>query len=97
MLSLLSEVGYDQVYLVFHIRKYIVREVTVVLVVNTCAVAKHYLEEGNGNPLQYSCLENLLDRGAWWLQSMGSQRVGHDLATEQTLSKEQISSVVVYT
>ena len=21
--------------------------------------------EGNGNPLQYSCLENLLDRGAW--------------------------------
>ena len=22
--------------------------------------------EGNGNPLQYSCLENLVDRGAWW-------------------------------
>ena len=22
--------------------------------------------EGNGNPLQYSCLENHLDRGAWW-------------------------------
>ena len=22
--------------------------------------------EGNGNPLQYSCLENLMDRGAWW-------------------------------
>ena len=21
---------------------------------------------GNGNPLQYSCLENLMDRGAWW-------------------------------
>ena len=21
---------------------------------------------GNGNPLQYSCLENLIDRGAWW-------------------------------
>ena len=21
---------------------------------------------GNGNPLQYSCLENSLDRGAWW-------------------------------
>ena len=31
--------------------------------------------EGNGNPLQYSCLENPMDRGA---QSMGSQRVGHD-------------------
>ena len=21
---------------------------------------------GNGNPLQYLCLENLMDRGAWW-------------------------------
>ena len=34
--------------------------------------------EGNGNPLQYSCLENPLDGGAGRLQSMGSQRVGHD-------------------
>ena len=34
--------------------------------------------EGNGNPLQYSCLENPRDRGAWWLTSMGSHRVGHD-------------------
>ena len=23
-------------------------------------------EEGNGNPLQYSCLGNLMDNGAWW-------------------------------
>ena len=22
--------------------------------------------EGNGNPLQYACLENPMDRGAWW-------------------------------
>ena len=38
-------------------------------------------EEENGNPLHYSCLENPMDRGAWWatgLQSIGSQRVGHD-------------------
>ena len=34
--------------------------------------------EGNGNPLQYSCLENPTDGGAWWATSMGSQRVGHD-------------------
>ena len=34
---------------------------------------------GNGNPLQYSCLENPMDGGAWCsLLSMGSQRVGHD-------------------
>ena len=28
--------------------------------------------EGNGNPLQYSCLKNHMDGGAWWaIQSMG--------------------------
>ena len=32
---------------------------------------------GHGNPLQYSCLENPMDRGAW-IQSMGPQRVGHN-------------------
>ena len=38
---------------------------------------------GHGHPLQYSCLENPMDRGAWrGLQSMGSHRVGHDLVTE---------------
>jgi len=32
--------------------------------------------EGTGNPLQYSCLENSMDRGAW--QTMGLQRVRHN-------------------
>ena len=40
-------------------------------------------EEGNGNPLQYFCLENPMDRGSWQLQSMGSQRVGHDRVTNR--------------
>ena len=34
--------------------------------------------EGNGNPFQYSCLENSMGRGAWRLQSMDLQRVRHD-------------------
>ena len=35
--------------------------------------------EGNGKPLQYSCLENPMDGGAWCrLLSMGSQRVRHN-------------------
>jgi len=38
--------------------------------------------EGNGNPLQYSCLENPMDRGAWWATIHGVVRVGHDLATK---------------
>ena len=36
------------------------------------------LGEGNGNPLQYSHLENPMDGGACRPQSMGLQRVGHD-------------------
>ena len=37
--------------------------------------------EGNGYPLQYSCLENSMDRGAWWATVRGSQRVGHNGVT----------------
>ena len=35
----------------------------------------------NGNPLQYPCLGNPVDRGAWWAILYGIKRVGHDLAT----------------
>ena len=38
--------------------------------------------EGNGNPLQHSCLENPMDRGAWWATFHGVSRVRHDLATK---------------
>ena len=42
--------------------------------------------EGHGNPLQYSCLENPMDRGAWWAAVHGgSQRVGHDRAANSFL------------
>ena len=41
--------------------------------------------EGNGNPLQYSCLGNPMDRGAWGLQTMGLQRVGHKLEAKQQI------------
>ena len=33
--------------------------------------------EGNGTPLQYSCLDNLMDAGAWWAAV-------HDIAEGQT-------------
>ena len=35
-------------------------------------------EGGHGTPLQYSCLENPLDRGTWWATVHGLQRIGHD-------------------
>ena len=37
--------------------------------------------ERNGNSLQYSCLENPMDRGAWWGTVHEVTRVGHDLVT----------------
>ena len=39
---------------------------------------------GRGNPLQYSCLENPMDRGACRLQSRGSQGVLHNWAAERS-------------
>ena len=41
--------------------------------------------KGNGNPLQYSCLENPMDRGAWRAIVHGVSRVEHDLATKPPL------------
>ena len=41
--------------------------------------------DGNGNPLQYSCLEKPMDRGAWQATVHGATRVGHDLATKPPL------------
>ena len=38
--------------------------------------------KGNGNPLQYSCLENPMDRGAWQATVHEVPRVGHDLVTK---------------
>ena len=48
---------------------------------------------GHSNPLQYSCLENSIDRGAWWATVHGSQRVGHDWrlsAAQPTATKTKL-------
>ena len=36
-----------------------------------CSVLAYNFGEGNGNPLQCSCLENPRDRGAWWAAIYG--------------------------
>ena len=61
---------------------------------NTCIpVADSFcpLEKGHCYPLRYSCLENPMDRGAWWATVMGSQRVGHDWATKYSTAFPSIS------
>ena len=41
-----------------------------------------YPGDGNSNPLQYSCLENPMNREAWWAIVNGVSTVGHDLVTK---------------
>ena len=55
-------------------------EETLVIVLLSWAIG-----EGNGTPLQYSCLENPWTEEPGRLQSMGSLRVGHDWATSLSL------------
>ena len=48
-------------------------------------------EEGNGNPLQYSYLENTTERGAWWATvHRGHKRIRHDLATKQQFPERHV-------
>ena len=42
--------------------------------------------EGNSNLLQYSCLENSMNRGAGWATAHGSQRIRHNWATNTFVS-----------
>ena len=44
-------------------------------------------EKGNGNPLQYSCLGYIMDRGAWWATVNGIIAVKHNLVTKQQLQQ----------
>ena len=43
------------------------------------------LGEGNGNPLQYSCLENSMDRGDWWATVRGAAKSWSDWVTNTVL------------
>ena len=49
--------------------------------------------EGNGNLLQYSCLENPMDRGAWRATVHGLARVGHDLVTKSAKRLDMVGVV----
>ena len=52
-----------------------------------------YPGEGNGNPFQYSCLENPVDRGDWWLHSMVLHRVVHDRTTDTSGDSSEICKI----
>ena len=54
-------------------------------------------QEGHGNPLQYSRLENPMDRGAWWDTVRGvaeSQTQMKQLSRQQSMSSSQCLAVI---
>ena len=46
--------------------------------------------EGNGNPLQYSCLENPMDGGAWWATVHGVAKSQTRLSDITSSSEERV-------
>ena len=60
-----------------------------------CISLKSLFGEGNGNPLQYSCLENPMDRGAWQAAVQGVARVRHNLATKPPPPKSLLNFVTI--
>ena len=46
-----------------------------------CEGENKLIGEGNGNPLQYSCLENPMDGGAWWAALWGHTELDTTEAT----------------
>ena len=54
-------------------------------------------EKGNGNPLQYSCLGNPMDRGACGFTVHGVARVGCNLATKQQQNIAYLDAVLLHT
>ena len=59
--------------------------ITVLLSVSPFMSISVCLGEGNGTPLQYFCLENPMDGGAWWAAVHGVARVGNNRATSLSL------------
>ena len=58
----------------------------------TCAPAKEISGEGNGNPLQCSCLENPRDSGAWWAAIYGVAESRTQLKRLSSSSSKEIST-----
>ena len=71
---------------------------------STCQCRRHGLipgsrkspEEGNSNPLQYSCLRNPTDRGAWQATSMGLKKSQTQLSAKQQPKDISISIQIWY-
>ena len=53
------------------------------------------LEKGDGYPLQYSCLENTMDRGARWATVLWVSQVGHDWATKHIYTETKHKCILL--
>ena len=60
--------------------------------------SRRFPGEGNGNPLQYSCLGNPMDLGAWWATVHEViKELRHDLVTkqQQTIKKKRLDKILL--
>ena len=55
--------------------------------------SEKYLGEGNVNPLQYSCMENPMDRGTWWVTV---RRVTIESDTIERLTLFTMKEIIIY-
>ena len=55
-----------------------------------------YPRGGNGNPLQYSCLENSMDRGTWWATAHGVSKSQIQLRSWASTHAEQCKQILLF-
>ena len=57
-----------------------------------------HIEEGNGNPLQYSCLENPRDRGTWWaaIYGVAQSRTWLKWLSSSSSNRKQYKIIIIY-
>ena len=60
------------------------------------ATSRSCIEEGNGNLLQYSCLENPSDRGAWWAAIYGVAQSQTQLKRQQQQQRYHFNHLFLY-
>ena len=69
------------------------KEMKAMLYLNICCCTFVCIGEGNGSPLQHSCLENPVDRRAWWAAVYG---VAQSWTRLKRLSRSSSSSIHMY-
>ena len=66
------------------------------IIIVKCIGIIHHVGEQNGNPLQSSCLENPVDRGAWWAAFHGGLTELHTTEASLQASKQAMHHIHIH-